>query len=207
MSIQSIEVSCSRCDFHGSAGVSHGIFKYETPDGLVDCPRELGWCESCGGLAPIEALPTEERVSRIRGLLRREEDSLSASEKADEAAKPGWRKVLGLRPAPSTETRIWRDLCESRRGELERLIARNKTFGTFRKPRCLRCGSDSVTALPSMPSGLDPELAETQRPLPIGMKHPGCGGELMAAYSPIRLIRRFTTKIFSTDGTYLGEKE
>jgi hypothetical protein len=207
MSVQSIDVTCSLCEFRSETGVSHGIFKYEIQNGLIDCDRELGWCESCKNLSPIEALPTEARIERVRILLKREQAALSASEKAGETANAGWRKALGIRPRASMETSILQDGCECRIREIQEITSRNESAGVLRPPRCLRCGSQTVIAMPAMPSGLDPEMASSQRPLPIGMEHPGCGGKLMASYSPFRLNRRFRTQIFSLDGTFLREQE
>ena len=208
MSVQSIDITCSQCQFNGSTGISNGRYKYETPDGLVDCNRGLGWCSDCKGLAPIEVFPTEAGVEMRKTRLKNEMKNLAKAEQADAAAQSGWKKALGFSPRAAMETRILRENCSFMSREIEEQERQiKKTEGGRRVPRCLRCGSKSVFVMPRMPAGLDRERADSQQPIAIGLSHPGCGGELLASYSPIRLNMRFKTRIYSQEGTFLRDED
>ena len=207
MSVQSIDITCSRCQFNGSTSVSIGRYKYEIPAGLVECDRGLGWCSDCKGLAPIEAFPTEEGVEKKKVWLKHEMQSLANAEQADAAAQPGWKKALGFSPKASMETRFLREDCSFMNRGIEELERQRNTEGVRRAPRCLRCGSQSVFAMPRMPAGLDREKADSQQPIAIGLSHPGCGGDLLASYSPLRLNMRIKTRIYSQEGIFLRDED
>ncbi len=69
-----------------------------------------------------------------------------------------------------------------------------------RKPRCLTCGSDEVSKVPQMPEGLNDFYDDYRVKIPIEMKHPGCGGQLLASISEMRLNRSFSDRVYDLGG-------
>ena len=57
--------SCTYCDFLATDKVLWGLFSYQGPQGLVPIERQVGWCNGCQDLEPIEVLPSEDRIRII----------------------------------------------------------------------------------------------------------------------------------------------
>ncbi|MCK0165914.1 hypothetical protein [Marinobacter sp. S6332] len=198
------DITCDRCDYSGSTGIAFGIFKYQTPLGVIDLPRALGWCNTCESVAPIEMT---DRGVKYRSL----EASVQAleSELADEIqrARTLLSRLFFNHKPENDKIRALRSTLASYRRELLSPSLLEDYFNSTRAPKCLSCGSVDVFEFPDIPDDLDDIYSNERNPKPIGIKHPGCGGEMYAATSEIRLFRRFSERLYSLNGDRIDGAE
>ncbi|MCD6535170.1 MAG: hypothetical protein J7L25_13995 [Deltaproteobacteria bacterium] len=200
MSIPGVDISCDRCDYRGATGVVFGIFKYRTQRGNISLPRDLGWCSSCDSLAPIE----ETALGTRRKSLEKDLESINnkiEKEKRDLLEKISFFKRIFSSPQLCSETLTeLQKQAEWFLSELSSPVLLVDYLCNSREPRCLTCGSDEVYKVPQMPDGLNDFYDDYRVKIPIGMKHPGCGGQLLASTSEVRLNRRFRDRVYDLSG-------
>jgi hypothetical protein len=190
MSVNATIITCSKCSFLSSDGVINGIFKYKTNDGLINLKPELAWCNVCQTLVPGEVIPNDCEVNKLKEeLLQRNQEI----EKEKSRLKEQQSIIAKILFKPDSfmlqELSIINDMLQDSINEMENL---KQYVDTNRKPRCLECGSHEILYLPS--------LSYEEVPIPIGIKHPGCGGEFLAAVSPIRFSIKYKERVYTTDG-------
>lgn len=196
MSVEAIDITCSKCSFESSEGVAHGIFKYKTNDGLIYLIRKLAWCDACQTLVPAEVIPNDLKINKLKEQLLQVNQDIE-KENSRIKGRSIVKKLLFKHDSETLQDlSITKDVLQNSINEMENL---KQYVDTNRKPRCLECGSQDIIYLPPLPE-LDPFTEEEENPIPIGMNHPGCGGELLAAYSSIRFYRQFDERVYTTDG-------
>lgn len=62
---------------------------------------------------------------------------------------------------------------------------------------CLSCGCLDVFPFPQLPVEPDDYYGEDRTPKAIGIKHPGCEGEMYAAISDLRINRKFSERFYT----------
>lgn len=164
-------LECDRCmATFPESGLLVSAAVYCLPDGgEIHVQKTLGWCYSCQSTAAIENLDPAELNSKLQDLQDRRQ-------KAQLTLKNRLRQLVG-KPLDEADT--------SRPDEeiIERGIA--LLASRLDGPRCLKCGSHEVTALPNYTADL------TGRPVDTGFQHPKCYGYLWVSYDPdIRVMLR-----------------
>jgi len=190
MSVNATIITCSKCSFLSSDGVTNGRFKYKTNDGLINLKRKLAWCNACQTLVPGEVIPNDCEVNKLKEeLLQLNQDI----EKEKSRLKEQQSIIAKIFFKPDSfmlsELSVTKDMLQDSINEMEKL---KQYVDTNRKARCLECGSHEISYLPS--------LSYEEVPIPIGMKHPGCGGEFLAAVSPIRFSIGYKERVYTNDG-------
>ena len=197
MSVPGVDISCDRCEYYGSTVVVFGQFKYSTPRGTISIPRTLGWCSACSTLAPIEVANREMRIKSLTVDLR-----LNDLEKKNlRRGTPFLKRIFSSRkayrePLPG----VWIS------SELSSPVLLADYLSCSRKPRCLTCGSTEVSKVPKMLDSLNDFYDSDRIKVPIGMNHPGCGGQLLASTSKVRLSIRSKCRVYNlSDGKFAYE--
>jgi len=190
MSVNATVITCSKCSFLSSDGLTNGRFKYKTNDGLINLIPELAWCNVCQTLVPGEVIPNDCEVNKLKErLLQRNQDM----EKEKSSLKRQQSIIGKLLFKPDSlmlqELSFAKDMLQDSINEMENL---KQYVDTNRKPRCLECGSQEILFLPP--------LSYEEIPIRIGMKHPSCDGEFLAAVSPIRFSIKHKERVYTTDG-------
>ena len=57
---------CAKCDFSGSSMATWGQFNYKANKIEVPVKRVAGICYSCDSVAPVEKLPAEDYLQRLK---------------------------------------------------------------------------------------------------------------------------------------------
>ena len=200
MSVPGVNISCNRCDYNGSTVVVFGIFKYSTPQGTISLPRTLGWCSSCDSLAPMEDDSREERIKSLVADLEYAKDKINREKKELLRKTPLLTRMFSSKE-PYSESLIYlQEQAVWISSELTAPVILSKYLGCSRKASCLTCGSSEVRRFPKLPEGLNGFYDNHCIKLRAGMKHPGCGGDLFASTSKIRLSIHFKDRIYSLSG-------
>lgn len=203
MSMPFLVFTCTACDYHGNSTVLWGQFDYEDQGRRVPIKRMLGWCESCDDLAPVEVLPSAARLRELQSAIDEKAARVESHKAVAAQGRSLLGKLLGSRPRlppDIQELDFQRSYAEEElkeeRARLEFLAGRDTTA------KCLCCGSEGWIPLPRgyLPSG----TAENPGPpVPVGLNHPDCSGQLLVAHSGIRVSRRLDHKFFDRDGYLL----
>jgi hypothetical protein len=192
MSLSYFEFTCSRCVFHDVNTVLWGRMNYQTRSGLIPVQRSLGWCVACGGLAPIEVLPSRERLLWIE---------------TKEYHSP-WSMLAAGEPPTSEQMNDHAEYARlAREDDLRDERTRMEALGGRESaPRCLSCGSVEVVALPE---GIDPPGTwdKPEAPVPVGMAHPGCDGELLVKHSDMRVRMSIPERVYTVEGALVQGPE
>jgi hypothetical protein len=206
MSMSMLNYTCSKCDFSSSDVVMWGRRSYRMGQQTVSVNAQLGWCDDCQDLAPIEVLPSPERARVLSAELANVEGDIMALNVELQTGRPWYRRALGLGPGVSRELMMLEfrrdDLVETRVEDAKRseLLADRST-----PPLCLRCGSDKCRALPALRVAIDGDDADARRRLPV--EHPGCGGTFIVAVSPIRVSIATVHRFYDINGRFVEEQE
>lgn len=200
MSVPGVDITCDKCDFDGSTAVVFGIFKYITPYGAISLPRRLGWCSYCKSLAPIEVNSSETKLKSLASDFESLTYNISEKRKQLRKEMPFLKRFFSSEPPASEEL----DRLEAQRAwmstELLSPAVLKKYLACSRNPRCLTCGSSDVKPFPALPNGLDEFEQPNRHKVPVGMRHPGCEGNLLAATSRFRAYMQFRDRVYSLDG-------
>jgi hypothetical protein len=203
MSMPFLAISCTSCEFKGSSMAVWGRFSYDDSAEPIPLKRQIAWCTACRDLVPLEVLPTEAAIrdleSEIANKTRIIDDFMTKAEQQ----KTWLQKLLGSSVKMATEIQDIDFQRSYREDDLKAERAReNFLVGRRSNPKCLLCGSEDCFALPAKISPRGTDRAPGP-PTHIGMKHPGCGGELMVEHSGIRISKRLNHRIYDREGTLL----
>jgi len=200
MSVPGVNISCDRCEYGGSTGVVFGLFKYRTPRGNISLPRDLGWCLSCNSLTSIEETSRDARCKSL------EEDLESINREIEEEKRdllkrvPFFKRIFSSPQLRSETLEKLQGQADWISSEISSPVLLEDYLNNPRKPRCLTCGSDEVRKVPEMPDSLNNFNDDHRVKIPIGMEHPGCGGQLLASTSEVRFHRRFNDRVYDLNG-------
>lgn len=200
MSVPATDITCDRCDYWGSTGVCFGIFRYQTPFGNISVPRALGWCNSCESVTPIEDTDQTVRFKWLKSDVEDLESSLAEEIEQAKRSRPFLRRLFSNQQPDNDAIRTIRVSLANLRQELVSPSALTTYFISMGGAHCLSCGSSDVFQFPKMPAGLDDFYSEQRVPKAIGIKHPGCGGEMYASTSEVRINRRFGERLYTLYG-------
>ena len=174
MSIPFLKFTCDCCDYYESSFVTFGQFLWNYDGQTFNFDRQLGLCQDCEGIVAMEDLPdahTMERARKIHSTYTG--PRLFRFKEKDEA------KYLASQEGFEVLERVM---------ELRR------------PPVCLKCGGSDVQplVLPEVPHGANPtDMALT----PLGVKPPGCRGQLQVEGSGgLRISLNLVTYYFGIDG-------
>ena len=150
MSIPFLTFGCDACDYSESSFVTFGRFLWKHEGEIFQFDRQIGVCQDCEGIVAMEVLPDPAEFARARDM---------------------HPKLSGEFVNPLTEDRAKLLACQTGFAVLERVMELN------RPPVCLNCGGDDVHTLelPKVPKG--EKLTNIGR-TNLGVKHPGCAGNL-----------------------------
>lgn len=205
--------SCSRCEFTGLDLVISGYFNYEVPSGLFSISRGLGWCNECNGIVAIEDMPNAQKIADLKSEIEKKEQYIAQALDRLEKSRTWFKKLLKISVVQPPKIRALMRQCEYDRIDMESekqlllLLANRKS-----PPRCLECGSIDCFLLPKLPAL--PELkyplfsSQTpQIPVEIGLKHPGCGGELLVKFSGAWINMEPNRRIYNIEGRLIRQEE
>lgn len=174
MSIPFLTFTCDSCDYHSSSFVTFGEFLWNYDGQTFNFDRQLGLCQDCKEIVAMEDLPDADTMERARKIHSTYTGPRLYS--FQEADKAKW-----LASQEGFEV-------------LERVMELN------RLPVCLNCGGSDAQplVLPEVPGGASrTDMALTN----LGVKHPGCGGQLQVKGSGgLRLGLNHVTYYFDIDG-------
>jgi hypothetical protein len=199
MSVPGVDIFCDRCEYRGSTVVVFGRFNYSTPYGIISLPRTLGWCSTCSSLAPIEDANHEVRIKSLAAD-RADSGGIEQEKKNLRRNTPFLKRIFSSRKAYSEALRMLLAKKAWISSELSSPVLLADYLSCSRKPRCLTCGSTEVSEVPEMPGGLNDFYDRDRIKVPIGMDHPGCGGQLLASTSRVRLNIRFEVRVYNLSG-------
>lgn len=200
MSVPGVDITCDRCKYRGSTVVLFGHFKYSTSFGTISLPRILGWCSSCESLSPIEESNCGVRLESLARDLESTYDQIKEKKKSLRKNTAFFKRMLSFSQPHSKEIEELQQKAARISSELYSPAILEDYLNSSRKPCCLTCGSSAVQKAPRMPDELNDFNDSYRTKIPIGMKHPGCGGELLASTSELRLSLRLEDKIYNLAG-------
>jgi hypothetical protein len=207
MSATFITFTCDTCNYIGASSAVWGVFAYESPSGYIDVNRELGWCYQCEDLAPIEVIPSLESIQDIEHEIEKGAQQLHEIKNQAREGRSFLKKLLHLPAQIPDDGRMIEAVRKHFNRELEEEHKRSDLLkGRKSKPRCLSCGSERCFVLPgyTKPAGSDEYPGE---PVSTGIKHPNCGGDLMAQYSGIRASMIFERRIYDKEGCLIRTED
>ena len=206
MSVPFKVFSCSRCEFFATDLFLSGFFSYESSSGLFSVSRELGWCNECNDISPVEKIPTAQEIAASESEIYKKEEHVAHLQDSLEKKRSWFRKLFKISVRIPAEIQNLKIECEYLRTYMETdrkilllLISRKSP------PRCLKCGSTDCMLLPKIPYIPAPDypLFSTEDPGPpikIGFKHPSCNGELLVKYSDVWISFKKKHRIYDTEG-------
>ena len=189
-SVRSIDISCSRCSFSSSAGVLWGKREYVLPDqSRIPIDAALAWCAPCNGLVAAEVVDLSAKSQERRSL-----QSLRGRLLNELAGTGGLLRTLtGFGSSKVERTRKDLQHCEELIQQTG--IYLNAMGQRQSPPRCLECCGVEITPV------ILPEVSDARGAMPIGFIHPRCGGQLVAAVSPVSWSMNFTNiRLYNLEG-------
>jgi len=179
---------CTQCDFQQGDGGTWGTREYVLGSGVrIPVRWQIGWCESCNGIAPIEDLSSSRRIQEYREAQR----TLShLSQKSSNQ----W--FLGLSKWERESLLRCEDKMQDAIDALEMISIRKSP------PHCLNCSSTQVHVPNKAESKVDGKSEEHV------WRHIGCGGDIRARLNDdgLRLALRQSVQRYTPEGLFI-EKE
>ena len=206
MSMPYLEFTCNRCGVKGDSTVRWGRFSYEGRAGLIDVRRDVGWCSSCGALAPVETLPDRKAV---QSLLTSIAEKVTVARDRKSAAMHGRSRRARIFNA-SKHAREIAALDREVSYQEEALHEANELLFFLEhresEARCLQCGETDFRPLvfDILPIGF---LEQPGPPVPTETLHPGCGGRFQVQHSGDSLMKVLSHRIYDREGRLLREEE
>jgi hypothetical protein len=186
MSMEATDIWCEACDFRSSSGRVWGyfIYRFGSPNRLeTNVEREAGWCQHCANIEAIEDLTARDRLAKEL------EQELA---KLQRISRSLLYRLFGI-----GKDQVNRVRAGIRRNEEDLRVLKLMLQRRTAPPRCLRCGSIAVAPI-DLP---DPQVGEV---LNLKIRHPGCGGKLLARMSSVRLNMRYPQRIYDGEGNFIG---
>ena len=199
MSMPVATYGCTACDLSCWDAGTWGYRYYLYGEIKVRMRVAIGWCHACADLEVTEVLPDAAgELERQRTL-----DACRAELSEVLATDPPRKRWWQFSANKSTRQMILEGEVESAAEALaEYQLAREALSSRVSRGRCLRCGSDDCLQLPPHDAKYyDPEPL----PEPVGLEHPGCGGQLTIFCDDLRLIMRLTEKGYDLEGLLVEE--
>ena len=174
MSIPFLTFTCDSCDYHSSSFVTFGEFLWNYDGQTFNFDRQLGLCKDCKEIVAMEKLPDADVMDRAR-------------------------KIHATYAGPPLFLFQEKDKAKYLASQ-EGFNVLERVMELRRPPVCLKCGGSDVQplVLPEVPHGAKrTDMAQT----PLGVKHPGCGGQLQVKDSGgLRLGLNPVAYYFGIDG-------
>ena len=171
-------------------------FAYQV-DGLsVPIKHSAGWCHECEGVAPIEVFDSPEELLTLEGKLEALRKERDAELTRIEQSRRWWQ-----RRGQRTSALIDLDWQIERMERQAMVIQQRLSFLAGRRspPRCLQCGSTDAFTFAVIPD-FTVYYGKTQGPVALGVKHPGCGGELAVMDDGTRFSYTPILRLYDSEG-------
>lgn len=182
--------------------VMWGRYSYSWDGQEVPLKRDLGWCSGCSAISVIELFPDPKGVEEEKRRLTRLNGELAEERTTLDRRRSWLSKLIGLKPKPSRKVRSLEGQIQNLQSTIEADTRRAEIWAARSSPpRCLRCGSMDITSLPPRP-----DIPEGQTGIGFGFPHPGCGGEILASHSGIRIAAGLTHRLYDAEGRFLEER-
>lgn len=203
MSMPFIVISCTACAFRGSSTVVWGQFSYEEINERIPIGRDLAWCASCNDMTAAEVVPTNHSIKLLEVLVGTKSEAIAELER-DAASRRTWfQRLFGISASVDAEARTLSiELSRHERELADAKVQARFLSGRQSPPKCLMCGAVEFVRLPANLPLLGSERSPGS-PVPIGMKHPGCSGEFIAAHSEIRISMKRMHRIYDREGNFV----
>ena len=171
-------------------------FAYLVDGVSVPLKHSVGWCHACDGFASVEVFDSPEELFTLDGkleVLRKERD---AELTRIEQSRRWWQ-----RRGQRTSALVDLDWQIERMERQAMVIQQRLSFLAGRRspPRCLQCGSTDAFPFAVIPD-FTVYYGKTQGPVTLGVKHPGCGGELAVMDDGTRFSYTPTLRLYDSEG-------
>jgi len=150
MSVPYLSFSCSSCDYRETSFVASGRFSWVYEGKMFNFFPNIGICLDCQKIVPIEGIPAQDVFLRARALHPKIKGKMSSLIQRDEAKWLAYQEDFHI---------------------LEIIVDQN------RRPVCLQCGRENCEKIDLASIGKGNKLTDIDL-TSIGIKHPGCDGEL-----------------------------
>lgn len=200
MSMTALSFSCNKCDFTGSSWALWGDLNYKHENKLLGVNRDLGWCDDCAKLCPIEVLIKQDDLDQA--LIEHEKQLIRYQSAKEPFMQQRSRiaKILRLEPSfPNSILSMKFDIEEASYFINE--MREHASFMVNRKspPRCLSCSSHNIAPLPSFNHPEETDYYEEDKAVYV-MDHPKCGGAIKAHQLSIRFSVKRRERFFDIEG-------
>lgn len=207
MSMPHLDFSCTACNYASTSLSLHGRRYYKLDKEFFHADYQIGWCFSCKSLSPIELMPEQSVLQQKQLEVAELRIKLEKMESRPKRELSWLQKLMGQKEKNEEASEKLDPFVKSRIEKLEEEIASStvllKLFKNRKSPiRCLNCGSDKHLYLNTDEWR---RFYELTKPEPIGLKHPFCGGELLARCSEVRFHMKLKKFIYDFDGRQIGE--
>ena len=193
MSMPSYSILCTQCDYESSGRAIWGRYYYKDDEGQFNLERQLGWCNGCQSITPIEDFSDAAKVAgNIRSdlyFIRRDTATVFAN--ILNVLFKSRRESLGSTIDNISGYAKYIQLAEERVGQ----------------ERCLTCGSHVVQPYnPIREGGGFKSRGDFMYhgEHKTDFEHPGCGGMFYEKAHKMRFSMVFYTKLYTTEGGFIG---
>ena len=191
MSVPSYSIRCTKCDYRSSSRASDGRYYYRDGEGRFNLERQLGWCNGCQRITPIEDFAdAADAASKIRSeleFIRRDTGTI-------------FQNILN---ALFASRRKWiKKIVDNINNHAKYIQLAQKRTG---QERCLTCGSHVVEAYkPTREGGgLKSQGFMYHGQCNTDFEHPGCGGMFYEKADDVRMHGKFDSKFYTADGVFI----
>lgn len=199
MSMPVVTYGCTACDLRCSDVGRWGYRYYLYGELKVRMRVAIGWCHACADLGVIEVLPDATGELELQRTVEAYQAELSEMF-ANDPPRKRWWQFSAIKSTTQSNLEYYTESAAEALAEYQ--LAREALSSRVSPGRCLRCGSDDCLQLPPHEAKYyDPEPA----PEPIGLEHPGCGGQLTIFCDDLRLNMRLTEKTYDLEGLLVDE--
>ncbi|PKL50479.1 MAG: hypothetical protein CVV42_03000 [Candidatus Riflebacteria bacterium HGW-Riflebacteria-2] len=205
MSLPHLEFQCSKCDFESTSLKCFGRRNYRCDESYIPVSSELGWCFRCKNIALIEAFPDEKEIMGRQNLLQVLVSALEKSKESQPSEIPWHKKLLGIKPKLPEEVKELQYKITALKQHVAEDLARLKLMRDRQSPyKCLICGEEKHVYLTNVEWK---RLHEQTEAIPIGFKHPFCGGEILAGNSDIRFHFKSINYVYDKEGNFIEKAD
>lgn len=173
-------------------------FTYQTDNVSVPINYSVGWCHACNGFAPVEVFDSPDALLALEEQLAELRHEQAAELAKIEQSRRWWQR-RGRRTSTLNK-------CEWQLGQMgsQALELRQRLSllaGRHSPPRCLQCGS--TDAFPFL-TPLRFNYASGIGLAPLGIEHPGCGGDLAVMDDGTRMIYERQDRLHDAEGNRIA---